>query len=74
MRKHKKSFYNKHLMWLAGPDSNLDTQREFPLSHRIRTIWTWCGNGSGVPFSRRRDDSSPPVRVHGGELCVLATR
>ena len=27
-----------------------------------------------VPLTDIRNDSSPHVRVHGGELCVLVTR
>jgi hypothetical protein len=44
-----KTVYINDLVWLGAADSNLDTQREFPLSHPIRTTWTWCANGSEVP-------------------------
>jgi hypothetical protein len=36
--KDRKLFYINDLMWLSGPDSNLDTQREF----RLPTVCGQC--------------------------------
>jgi hypothetical protein len=58
--------------WLSAPDSNLDTQREYPLARRIWTARTRCGHVAVVPrpeFAYRRGLASLRGSASETEKC-----